>query len=84
MKNNYRRVNITLTDEEKKQLLEEIIYYFETERDENLGIIGSESILDFFMDTLGVTIYNRALDDAKLWLSKRMEENEADYYALYK
>jgi uncharacterized protein (DUF2164 family) len=36
------------------------------------------------MDTLGVTIYNRALDDAKLWLSKRMEENEADYYALYK
>lgn len=84
MKNNYRRVNITLTDEEKKQLLEEIIYYFETERDEKLGIIGSESILDFFMDTLGVTIYNRALDNAKLWLSKRMEENEADYYALYK
>lgn len=84
MKNNYRRVNITLTDEEKKQLLQEIIYYFETERDEKLGIIGSENILDFFMDSLGLIIYNKALDDAKKWFDKRMEDIEADYYSLYK
>jgi uncharacterized protein (DUF2164 family) len=82
--NNYRRVNITLTNEEKNQLLQEIVYYFETERDEKLGIIGSEKILDFFMDTLGVFIYNRALDDSKRWFDKRMEDVEADFYSLYK
>ncbi|HHT88190.1 MAG TPA: DUF2164 domain-containing protein [Clostridiales bacterium] len=84
MDNNYRRANITLTNEEKKQLLQEIVYYFETERDEKLGIIGSEKILDFFMDTLGVIIYNRALDDAKYWYNKRMEDIEADFYSIYK
>ena len=84
MDNNYRRVNISLTSEEKNQLLQEIVYYFETERDEKLGIIGSEKILDFFMDSLGVFIYNRALDDAKRWHDKRMEDVEADFYSLYK
>jgi uncharacterized protein (DUF2164 family) len=75
---------ITLSSEKKNQLLEDIKYYFATERDEDLGIIASESILDFFMDTLGKRIYNIALDDAKKWYSHRMEDVEADFYALYK
>ncbi|MBH1941520.1 DUF2164 domain-containing protein [Mobilitalea sibirica] len=84
MEAKYQKLGITLSSEEKKQLLEEIVYYFETERDEKLGIIGSENILDFFMDTLGCYIYNKALDDTKLWYSKRMEDIEGDFYALYK
>lgn len=75
---------LNLTSEEKKQLIEEIIYYFDTERGEKLGIIASESILDFFLDNLGKHIYNKALDDTKLWYSRRMEDVEADFYALYK
>jgi len=77
-------LNISLTSEEKKQLLEEIKYYFQTERDENLGILASESILDFFMDDLGKHIYNKALDDMKKWYTHRMEDVEADFYTLYK
>ncbi|NLY49214.1 MAG: DUF2164 domain-containing protein [Clostridiales bacterium] len=75
---------VNLTNEEKNRLIQDIIYYFETERDEKLGIIGSEKILDFFIDTLGTAIYNKALDDAKLWFNKRMEDMEADFYTLYK
>ena len=74
---------IRLSEEEKKRMLEDIVYYFETERDEKLGIIASESILDFFMDTLGKTIYNKALDDARIWFNKRMEMVEVDYDLLY-
>jgi uncharacterized protein (DUF2164 family) len=84
MEKNKNRLGITLTPEQKKQLLEEIIYYFETERDEKLGIIASESILDFFMDNLGRSIYNKALDDAKGWYTARLEDVEADFYSLYK
>lgn len=84
MEKNHSHLNITLSSEEKKQLLDEIIYYFETERDEKLGIIASESILDFFMEGLGKYIYNKALDDTKVWYSHRMEDVEADFYALYK
>lgn len=82
--NNGSNRAVNLTNEEKNRLIQDIIYYFETERDEKLGIIGSEKILDFFIDTLGTAIYNKALDDAKLWFNKRMEDMEADFYTLYK
>lgn len=70
--------------EQKKRMQEEIIYFFKEERDEELGIIGSETILDFFVDMLGETIYNKALDDVKLWLTRNIENMESDYYAFYK
>lgn len=84
MEKGKRYSGIKLTDEEKKRMLEDIVYYFETEREEKLGIIASENILDFFMDTMGAHIYNKALDDIKLWYGRRMEDVEADYYSLYK
>jgi len=77
-------LNITLSSEEKKNIMDDIIYFFETERDEKIGIIASENVFDFFMDTLGKHIYNKALDDTKLWYEHRMDDIEADYYALYK
>lgn len=73
-----------LSSEEKKKILEEIVYFFKEERDEELGIIGSETILDFFLDVLGETIYNKALDDVRVWLKRNIEGLESDYYALYK
>lgn len=75
---------INLTAEEKTKLLEEIKYYFEEERDEKLGIIASESILEFFMNTIGGYIYNKALDDAKRWFAYNIENMESDYYSIYK
>lgn len=73
-----------LSPEQKKKLQEEIVYFFQEEWDEELGIIGAETVLDFFLDVLGETIYNKALDDARLWLSRTVENAESDYYALYK
>ncbi len=73
-----------ISQEQKKQMQEEIVYFFKEERGEELGIIGSETVLDFFLDILGDTIYNKALDDVKLWLTRNVENLESDYYALYK
>lgn len=75
---------LDFTPEQKKRMQEEIIYFFQEERDEELGIIGSEIILDFFVDMLGEVIYNKALDDVKLWLTRNIENMESDYYALYR
>lgn len=73
-----------LTEEDKKNLLEEIKYFFEVERDEKLGIIASEKVLDFFLETMGDYIYNRALDNTKQWYDQRIENIESDFFALYK
>ncbi len=73
-----------LKEEDKKQMLEEIAYFFNEEYELDLGIIGRETIFDFFQDTLGKFIYNKALDDAKRFYERAASNMEADYYALYK
>lgn len=79
-----RKMDIQLTSEERGRLIKEIQHFFSEERDEELGIIAAETILDFFTGDLGSIIYNKALDDAKIWLIKRMENTEVDYDMLYK
>ena len=71
---------IKFTSEEKKRMIEEIQEFFREERDENLGIIGAEDILNFVINTLGEEIYNKALDDARIWFKRNMENIEADFY----
>lgn len=73
-----------MTLEEKNLFIKKIQDYFLIERDEVLGIIAAESILAFFLDSLGKEIYNRTLEDSKKWMSKRMDELFYDFDELYK
>lgn len=41
-------------------------------------------MLDFFLENIGKSIYNKSLDDAKYWLSKRISDIEMKYDDLYK
>ncbi len=74
----------SFADEEKKQMLAEITQFFKEEHELELGLIGSERIFDFFQETLGRRIYNRALDDAKKFYENYAGNMEADFYSLYK
>lgn len=76
--------DFNISDEDKRILVDEIMAYFEQERDEEIGVIASENILEFFINTLGKYIYNKALDDSTIWFKNRMENIESDFYSLYK
>lgn len=87
MKNaeNRRRIDkIKFSDEEKKRIMEEIRFFFQEERDEEIGFLATEKLYDFFIDELGQAIYNKALDDAKAWFGYNMNNLESDFYSLYK
>lgn len=73
-----------IKDEDRKKLIEDIIYYFKTEREIELGLISAEKILIFFEEVLGNKIYNLALDDAKKFYLRYAEDMGSDYYSLYK
>ncbi|MGN0167062.1 MAG: DUF2164 domain-containing protein [Acetatifactor sp.] len=73
-----------LTDEQRKAIKEKIHAYYLDERGEDIGIILQEGLLDLFLEQLAPIIYNKALDDAKVWFSKRMDDINSDYYELYK
>lgn len=75
---------LKLEPDEKKQLMEEIRYFFAEEYYLDLGYIGQERILEFFLEQLGSKIYNMGLDDAKKFFSRQYENAEADFYTLYK
>lgn len=73
-----------LSEDQKKALREEIHTYYLNERGEDIGIIHQEGILDLFLEHLAPMIYNKALDDAKYWYSRRLQDIEDDFYELYK
>jgi uncharacterized protein (DUF2164 family) len=75
---------IELSKSRKSNIVNEIITYFETEREEQIGELAAELLLDFFTDKIGIEIYNQALDDARAWFAKKLEDIESDYITLEK
>lgn len=75
---------IKLSDDQKKQLVEEIRAFYLDVRGENIGIIEEQQIIDLFCEHMAPIVYNKALDDSQRWLKAQMENLEADYYLLYK
>ena len=76
-------MSIKLKDKEKELLKEQIQEFFREERGEEIGVIASEAVLDFFMENLGDKIYNKALDDTRIWFTERLQDIEIDYDLLY-
>ncbi|HAT03231.1 MAG TPA: DUF2164 domain-containing protein [Candidatus Magasanikbacteria bacterium] len=73
-----------LTKEERDNAITKIITYFETERDEKIGIIAAEELLDFFLELTGEKIHNTAIQESKDWFKKRLEVMENDFEELLK
>lgn len=62
-----------VSKERRKDAIKKIVDYFTAERDEELGVIAAEEILDFFLQTIGGDIYNKALDDMRPILEQEYE-----------
>lgn len=63
-----------LTDEEKSLAIEELITYFEKEREERIGQVAAENLLNFFLAHVGTYLYNKGVMDAKTTLERRLED----------
>ncbi len=75
---------ICLSDQQKEKLREEIRAFYLDERGEEIEIIEQMQLLELFAQKLAPFVYNQALDDAKKWYARMMDNLDADYYALYK
>ena len=69
---------IKLTPPIKEKIIYELQSYFSNERDEDLGNIGAELLIDFILKEVGPMIYNQALID----VHELMEEKLDDIYLL--
>lgn len=67
-----------LTKERRESLIKEVITYFKVERDQEIGVLAAEDILDFFLEALGKDIYNRAINDSKATVKQSFDNLEVD------
>lgn len=73
-----------LTQAKKEKTLQEIIAYFREEKDEEIGLIAAEEILDFFLDTIGSAIYNKGIEEAGQIVREGFSNLEVNLDALLK
>lgn len=67
-----------LSKERRAILIKQVITYFKTKRDQEIGVIAAEEILDFFLEALSEEIYNKAINDSKTTIKQTFENLEID------
>lgn len=76
--NQIKRTWERLSDEEKNLAKEELILFFENERNEKIGVVAAEEIINFFLQSIGSKLYNKGINDAKKVLRNRVDELNYD------
>ncbi|MEO7106154.1 MAG: DUF2164 domain-containing protein [Rhodoferax sp.] len=67
-------MSIELSKETKTQAIASIEKYFQKNMDERIGNMAAASLLSFFLEELGPSIYNKAVADVQ----ERMQARVAD------
>ncbi len=65
---------IQLTKEKKDEMVKAIKYYFEKERDEEIGDLAANLILNFITRELAPEYYNQGVYDAYRYMQDRCED----------
>jgi len=65
---------IELTTEAKKEAISSIQKYFEENMDESIGNVAATGLLNFILEELGPSIYNKGVADAQERMQLRLSE----------
>ncbi|MCB0795824.1 MAG: DUF2164 family protein [Flavobacteriales bacterium] len=67
-----------LAEEERSQAKQELIDFFAMERDEQIGLVAADALLDHFLRSVGGTLYNKGVVDARNSVDTRIQEMRYD------
>jgi uncharacterized protein (DUF2164 family) len=73
-----------LTEKQRRETIDEIIDFFKNERGEEIGIIAAETLLDHFLQTIGIQLYNKGIDESIYFLKDRIDSVAIDMDSLLK
>ena len=71
---------IRIQAETRKRMIASIRRYYEQELDEEIGDLRAGFLLDFCLEEICPTVYNRAIADAQAWMVGRVEDLEGSLY----
>lgn len=65
---------IEISKEKNDVMVNEIREYFENERDESIGDLQGQLVLDFILEKIGPHIYNQAVADMQNYMNEKIED----------
>ena len=71
---------IQLSDERRDALIGHLQTLFSTEFDETLSDFRAGEILDRMLNTLGLTVYNQAVEDVRAHLQTKLDDLNGEVY----
>ena len=73
-------MKINLSEERKQDILKAFASFYYSEFDEEISEYRSEQVLDFFMNILGPSVYNQAIQDARAFISEKLDDLDAEFF----
>ncbi len=75
-------MKIEFSKEEQRDLIPRIKAFVRDELDQDIGDLQAGMLMDFFANSLGHAVYNRALYDAQALIAAKADEMSEALYAL--
>ena len=73
-------MSIELPDEKRKTLIASIQRYFDQNMDEPIGNLAAGALLNYILQEIGPTIYNKVVADAQSRMQARITELDLEVY----
>lgn len=74
-------MSVPLDDDRRTQLIHAMRGFFLDEYDEELSPFRAEQILDFVLGQVGPPIYNQAVQDARGFMQRKLDELDGEVFA---
>lgn len=71
-----------LDDERRDHLVANLQGFYLTEFDEELSAFRAERLLDFVLSALGPPIYNQAVQDARAFMQRKLDDLDGEVYEM--
>ena len=73
-------MTIELSKETRKAAVASIERYFSVNMEEKIGNMTADALLQFFVEEIGPSIYNKAVSDVQTRMQNRIMELDAEVY----
>ncbi len=73
-----------LPDDTRKGVVNELIRFYKSEFDQDIGMIMADTLLDKFLELTAVEIYNEGIDSTERLVEDRISDLKMELYMLRK
>jgi uncharacterized protein (DUF2164 family) len=73
-------MSVELPKDRRKEAVASIVRYFRENREEEIGNIAASGLLDFFIEEIGPSIYNKVVADILERMQMHVSELDIDFH----